>query len=439
MGKQSIQNGVVHLGSRARWYVQPKPKSRWADPALPEYEPNWLVRFRVAGKSWRVMAKGFPVDGGGPVVKDLARWCREVIASELAALRRGAIDEVVAYRAAPERVWLSDVLEAHAANVPANNRAEHLKNGRQLRNLWVEALGLRPEEIEVSDRVWTVEACERWVRMYQEAGRRGWLERGAMPEDGWARLRADFRAGRVPGIDRETVATWNKGILSRLSQAATVFARGGEYLRGLPVVPEVRAFLSFKRERLRGLPVRRGHREFPPGVLEVVAERLPTLKAEDPRVWLLLQIMAVSAARPVSVRRLMWMDVEVARRVVHLRPTKHGQPVAAEVSAEMLDVMERLRVPGCESVLGCETATASEKVVRRLNAWLVACGVPAGAGEHKAYLLRHLRAQAEMAAGGLDAARAVLGHKPGSAATGHYVAPVENVIPFQDPLRSAAG
>ena len=76
---------------KARFYPKIKAKSRWKDPAVPEFEPNWLVRFNVLGKSWLETADGIPVAMG---LKPVRAWAKERILTEADLIMQGKLDQL---------------------------------------------------------------------------------------------------------------------------------------------------------------------------------------------------------------------------------------------------------------------------------------------------------------------------------------------------------
>ena len=396
MKKSKTDNLLEMNEGKARFYAKIKAKNRWHDPDVPEYDPNWLVRFNVLGKSWLETADGIPVAMG---LKPVRAWARERILTEAELIMAGKLDALRSLRAPQKVVMLSELLLCYNGHVQGQD--ERLRDGARLAAIWTEALGLPATQIPVTDAVWCPETLDNWLRMRQEHYRRGWTATKRPPADAWEQLRADLAAGRLPGIDTSTPMACNTTIRNYLKSGRTVFAHGRRFVRGL-VLPELREFLTYRH----GLALPTGHREISQEVVDRIWDALPELLAQSERAWLLFQIMAYTGARPVTIKR---MTVEHATWEkdgwvrLHLPATKGGDAVQAMLPPE---VALRLRAHATsEGLLG---GFLDRVHYKRLNPWLRAHGVD---DSMAAYLLRHRRGQAVRDACGVEAAADSLGHR----------------------------
>ena len=308
---------------------------------------------------------------------------------------------------APARVlWLSEVLALHEKHSP---RSEHARKSRQrLAAIWREVLGLEPEEVQVCPKLWSKDNLNAWVRMRQEMGRRSEAE-GLT----WAALRADYKAGRLPAKDKVTEMPCNTTIVGYLRSAKSVFAGAGEYLPGL-VLPDLSAFLSFEA----GISITKGLGELPPEVLQRVIEGLPGLKARRLDAWTLFQVVAWTAARPVSLTRMTRSSItflEDGTAKLAIPETKKGRLTMARVPKEVAAALHEL---ADEEGLFGRSSGAMERLNRReLNPWLREMGLE---GSQALYRFRAHQIQATRDALGLAAAKDRAAHTSDKTTEGFY-------------------
>lgn len=381
---------------RARFYKKVKAKGRWADPKVPEHDPNWLVRFGVAGKTWLETADTCPVAMGLAPVK---AWARERILTEVHLLQHGELEALRAMRAPRKAVMLDELIQVFESNVQGQDG--RLTDGARLVAIWTETLGLPPSKIEVTDDLWCSENLDKWARMRQEHFRRGWTATKKPPADAWEQLRAALAAGTMPGIDTTTPMPCNTTIRNYLKSGRAVFAHGRRFVRGL-ALPELREFLEYRH----GLTLPSGHREISQEVVDRIWNDLPDLRAGNVKAWLLFQILAYTGARPVTVkgmdmRHVEWEADGWAR--LRMAATKGGDPVNAMLPPEVATV---LKETGDEH--GLLGGYFDRVHYKGLNPWLRLRGV---ADHHAAYLLRHRRGQQVRDKFDVEAAANALGHK----------------------------
>jgi len=394
--KQSARNELVCRYGKARFYEKPKAQSRWKDPNVPEFMPNWLVRFHVGGETWEESAGAmYPVLAGLSAVKV---WAETVMRTRWEAAHAGKLAELEAVLKPAPKVSLARLLTVYLQHVPPG-KPDYAKNAARLRMIIEEVSGLQADEIEVNDRWFSAVRLREWVRLRQEHFRRGWTVRGAAPADAWERLRTELRAGKLPGIDKSEVMECNTTILSYLRCGKAVFANHGEYLPGL-VLPELREFLGFSVD----VVAPEGHREIPAEVLRKLPQALAELRVVSPKVWAFNALELWTGARPVTIRRLGRDALTVhadGSGVVALPTTKGGKPVLWPLPADVVAGLLEVATP--ESLIGPD----AEGTYRAHNLWLTKLGVE---GTQKSYLFRHARLQQLRDHGGLEMAAAGGGH-----------------------------
>lgn len=422
MAKKSAAKSTNLLAckwGKARFYKHPKARSRWADPAIAEYDPNWWVRFHCGGETWLQSAGPlYPTCDGLAAVKV---WAETVMKSRVEAMRAGLLEELEAVTRPPKALFLSEVLEVLSANLPRENRADYVAYGQCLERIWTEVTGKSAEAIEVTPKLWTKEKLNLWVRMRQEHFIRGWSVRGAEPVDAWAQL----RAAKLPGIDHSRVMQCNTTILSMLRKAKAVFARDGERLPGL-VLPPLGEFLRYQPK----IAAVKGHRAFPAAVMARIVRNLPRVRRAAPKVWAFVQLMAWAANRPVQVRRMTAADL--VGNVLHVPAAKQGESSRVVIGdPEVVGVLRSLASES--SLLGARSEHESEEIYRRMNRWLRRCGVE---GTLVSYLFRHMRLQHARVIGGKAAVAELGGHTTEQMA-GRYTAPT-NIIEMPSPWAVAA-
>jgi hypothetical protein len=76
---------------RCRAYEKKKAKSRWKNPAVPEFETNWFLRFHCGGETWEQMAGPlYPVAHG---IKHLKEYVETVMEVRIKAEEQGKLDQ----------------------------------------------------------------------------------------------------------------------------------------------------------------------------------------------------------------------------------------------------------------------------------------------------------------------------------------------------------
>lgn len=407
----------------ARFYAPLRAKSQWKDPSVPEYKPNWMVRFRVGGKTWEESAGPcYPVADGLRAVKV---WAETRMETELAAARAGKLDAMQAVVRPARTVMLDELGRVYLAAVPPG-KVDYKTNFARLCAIATRATGREMAEIEVTDAVFCREHLTSWARMMQEHFRRGWSVRGAEPVDAWQRLRTELKSGRLPpdtqwpkitdaemlkvlrsgvfpGVDKTTVMECNTTINTYLRCAKAVFANNREYLPGL-VLPGLEELLKFTVN----VAAPEGHREIDTTVLAALQADAPRLAREEPQVWAFNRVLAWTAARPVVIKKLPGSALQVqadGTGVIVLPAAKRGLPVTTPVDAECVAALLAVRTD--ESLIGARHKTEAKKIHDAHNAWLSGHGMT---GTLKSYLLRHMRLDQYREAGGLELAQAGGGH-----------------------------
>jgi hypothetical protein len=170
----------------ARFYAPQRAKSQWKDPNVPEYKPNWMVRFRVGGRTWEESAGPcYPVADGLRAVKV---WAETRMETELAAARAGKLDAMQAVVRPARTVMLDELGRVYLSAVPPG-KVNYIINLARLCVIMTRATGLTTAEIGVTAEMFSRENLTNWVRLTQEYFRRGWtFDLDAVVADGRAPL-----------------------------------------------------------------------------------------------------------------------------------------------------------------------------------------------------------------------------------------------------------
>lgn len=421
------KNLLVTRDGQARFYAKRRARAKWKNPAVPEMDRNFLVRFSSGRESWVMRAEDYPVIGG--ISKGLKEWAALVLQARAHLIREGEKDKLREIFTPARAVMLDEVLRVYLSNVPPG-KLDYRKNALRIAAFAQETHGLDAARIEVSERFFNRSSCLAWVRMRQEYKRRGWSVRGAAPADAWEILRADLKAGLLPGIDKTTICAGNTTIQSYLRCAKAVLGETarGEYLGGLKL-PELREFLAFAI----ALEAPKGHREIPADVYARMWNESAALKRDDVKVWCFFMLLAYSGARSISLRRMTEDALQVnedGSGVLLVQVTKRGKPAKRLLPAEVVETLREVMMPG--SLIGAASGSEARKIYLRCNAWLKNCGVE---DQQKSNLLRHMNAQLLDDKGGAEMVMAGLGHT--STAMGRRYAENRRIIPMVDPRPDA--
>ena len=426
--RSAASNQLVTRYGSARFYQVKRAQSEWKDPRHPEYKPNWLVRFHVGGETWEESAGPlYPVADGTAAVKV---WAETIMRTRLEAMRAGKLDELEAVVRAADAVMLSRLRLVYLQNVPPA-KPDYRKNIGRLCSILTEATGLDEEMIPVTDALWSRGLLLGWVRMRQEHFRRGWTVRGEAPQDAWQQLRADLKAGKLPGIDKDSVMECNTTIQTYLRCAKAVFANQREYLVGLKL-PELKEFLAFSVD----VDAPKGHREIEGNVLDALAADTARLAREEPKVHAFYLLATWTGARPITITHLAGDALRVlpdGTGEIELPAAKGGRGVCVPVDAATAACLLAVRTP--ESLIGARTKTEAALIHRAHNEWLTKHGVT---GTLKTYQLRHRRLQQYRDAGGLELAAAGGGHTTTAMVERRYTENAKT-IPLVNPFERKAG
>lgn len=356
--------------SQVSLVLQVRPRKRWANAEVPEYDPNWIAEFRFPGKK--------------PIRESThLRVCEDCLSDRR---RNKDLDEtcgcrIEARRAAEDRFkslqagWLTDKMEvqqwsrkyaefsvgavvnlfretltrtrkpatdsdllpfleradASLSELLAQWKAEKLPVGltrlalRKVRELYSRcSLASRDDNLDALDLFYESvsgrkvddgfvdELDANWTRrfaaLYQEYGRRGWAVRGKAPKDAWAQLRA---LQPQPAIDWETPASWNTTIKSVLSRVKAIF--GGDslekYIHELAnQMPDMRGF----RECSLSLPMPDNRDAMTLEQFNKLTKALPALRETDERKWLLINLAMIAPLRSIELLAVQthWLEVD---------------------------------------------------------------------------------------------------------------------------------
>lgn len=419
-------NQLISRYGTARFYAKPRAQSEWKNPRVPEWKPNWMVRFHVGGETWEESAGPlYPVADGLAAVK---QWAETMMQTRLEAMRAGKLAELQAVVRAADDVMLSEVRRVYLQNVPPG-KPDYRKNISRLCSILTEATGLDVERVPVRDALWSRELFLGWVRMRQEHFRRGWSMKNAAPLDAWTELREALKAGKLPGIDKDTPMECNTTIQTYFRCAKAVFANSREYLVGLKL-PDLREFLAFSVD----VEAPKGHRGLDEAVQTALAENVGRLAVEMPKVHAFYLVATWTGARPVTIKSLPGAALRLlpsGEGEIDLPAAKGGRGVCVRVDAEAARALEAVRTP--LSLIGASSRTEADHIYRAHNEWLTSQGV---SGTLKSYQLRHRRLQQYREHGGLELAAAGGGHTTTAMVERRYTQGAKT-IPLVSPFQKA--
>lgn len=410
---------------------QVKPQARWKVPGVKQYDPNWVVKFRVPGYGPKVeTAKLYPICSscmtveGSPTEErpncrvagcqtDVEKWAK----TRLEVLVRQARAEELAPKGAKKvkPLGLGEVLPVYLADGPDDKE----ENVRALRMILEGPTGRAAEQWDVEELTATV--LRRFVRFYQEYARRWDGERGTGEERvaRWATLRAE--EAQIPPVDLKWISPANTTIYSLLQKARAVV---GHKSRSVYVTcfdgrwPDLREWEDFTPGVAR--PDTRFN--LSAEVYEKMCKGLPLLKDSAPQMWLALRIMWRTGLRPAELAeaKMDWLEMESenegGEQVIYLvvknrddfsmKNWRTQQERVWPLDAETLDGIRRLGLPG-GSILGLKSTGEAERLFKATSGWLRVCGVET---RHTNYNLRKLVGTVVMKRDGAEATKRSLGH-----------------------------
>ncbi len=423
--QRAAENQLICAYGKARFQQKMRARSAWKDPKVPEPFPNWFARFQCGGETWEQMMTGYPCAAG---LREVKQYAETLLRTRWMAIHQGRLAELEAIVKGADEVMLSELRRVYLQNVPPG-KPDYRKNIGRLCSILTEATGLDEERLPVRDALWTRELLLGWVKMRQEHFRRGWTQRHAAPPDAWLQLREALKAGKLPGIDKDTVMECNTTIETYLRCAKAVFANQREYLVGLKL-PDLREFLSFSVD----LAAPQGHREIGENVLVALEADTGRLAREEPKVYAFYLLATWTGARPITIKSLPGDALRVlpgGSGEIVLPAAKGGRGVCVPVDAAAVDGL--LAVRTAESLIGAGTKTEAALIHRAHNEWLTRHGVD---GTLKTYQLRHRRLQQYREAGGLELAAAGGGHTTTAMVERRYTEGAK-VIPLVNPFQKA--
>ncbi len=461
---------------------QAKPKSRWASPEIPKFDPNWVIKFYLPGQAPKVKSGpdkvvfpicpkclALPLEDGGVWDDDAKckclqwprRWATEFLKTQTHLLMTGALQELEKLRNPVQWTTLKKVLEVYEERGPddANKRANYLRKIIEV------PTGKTNEQMTWEDL--TKARCFEFAALWQAAGRQGWLERGAMPADGWARLRADMARPvgdneperLVRAVDGRSAMKCNTSIRNYLNAAKSILGQQSRdnYLAGLSI-PPLEDFMSSKVK----VQLTKGHREFTRVDYLAIMDALPALKKSKPRVGLVNQMLMRFGLRPEEVwaSRPGWLEtlgegkkqrtrIKIINREDEGFTLKAGEDatermiwVPDDMLAVMEEVMEKeqtrhLKVRGklrdlqCQGSLigGLHASEARDLVEREHPQWLREIGVDV---ERPNYQFRHFALAERLTSGGATKAAALGGHSNSQITESTYARTLGTLEPLSD-------
>ena len=429
---------------------QKRPELQWVEGDVSSrYFPAWRVKLSLPGGVQRMLSSALgicpkclavPADKTPTKERpscgcqvEARRFGQAALEAELAVWHDERMTALGSWRLRSAGVTNAKVRETYEANVPMSGRKNYLKNVSRWWSIMEEALGRDPGPLSPSVLTW--ELALDWIQMRQEFYRRGWSRRGGVPADiadPWAVLRAELKAKRLPPIDKASVSEGNTTIKGYINAARAVLGptSRSEYLRGIEL-PDLSSFMEGKIK----LPSPKGHREIEPDHYHAMYEAAPALAAEDPALWVVLQMLWRFGCRPIEVWHATpdWIehDAEGPIFVLKNRP-EQGFVISEEdeeekpfgfalkardraierrlrIAPDLWKVMQGIQTAG--SLVGAGSRTAAQRLVERsANEWVRRFLPRATYGQHGVYLLRHYVGRLVARRHGVTMASLWLGH-----------------------------
>ncbi|HEY1084929.1 MAG TPA: hypothetical protein VGE29_21875 [Prosthecobacter sp.] len=134
------------------YFRQPKSKARWKSPAIPEFEPSWLVVLYMPGMSSdRGMRRHLPLcedckaSPGNPskerpncaCIKAVERWAKEELTTRTVLLQKGKLKELQEMREPEKYATPAKVLMTYKERGPKDAKARY----NSLRCIFEQATG----------------------------------------------------------------------------------------------------------------------------------------------------------------------------------------------------------------------------------------------------------------------------------------------------------
>lgn len=442
---------------------QVKPSNRWNTPGVPSYDPNWVLKFYLPGKP--VLVRSGPEDAVFPICDRCMalppecggvmkmresckcqtwprRWAVEFLRTQTHLIMTGAVQRLQEMRS-PE-VWtpLVEVLAIYEERGPTDAK----KRASYLRTMITVPTGKSEDEIGWADL--TKSRVFDFAAMWQAAARRGWLERGAMPLDGWERLRTELAkpltdpTREVKAVDSKTVMACNTSIKNYLNSAKSIFGEWSRdnYLPGLKI-PPLEGFLGTKVKVM----VPKGHQEFTREDYLAILNGLPALRLVNARVWLVNQMLMRFALRPEEIfpAKPSWLeevrqDGVMRTRINIVNRPEEGFELKAGVNAKPRHIWVPEALLACmrevmtaDSLLGGRTATEARNLVEREHPqWLRSIGVDV---ERPNYKFRHFALAERMTSGDATQAAALGGHSTSATTERNYARTLGTLEALSEP------
>lgn len=453
---------------------QVKPKKRWRDPAVPAYDPNWIVEFRLPGQKPMRESSKMPLcdkclaEEKNPVQTrpdcriqncqaDVRRWA-DARLGELSGDWKQ--DRIKPKKAAPGsgRLMLVEVLTLYRAKGPEDKE----EGARLFEQVVTRTTGRAIETVAVEELVpsW----WRNWARMYQEYGRRGWTTKGKAPKDAWKTLRETLPS--LPALDYETPMTANTTIKSVMAKVKSVVGpeSRSRYLVDLEGRWPLKSLEEWRTTKISVLTPDTTF-QLEPAVYTQMHEQHPLLKTTDPQLWLAIALMWRTGVRPgeLVAATTRWLEVgtipQFDEKGGQLSPLQQVYLVVKNragqfkmksrrskqqriwpLDAEIVEMVEKVAIPG-GSLLGLSAdldgaeddiratrranktpeerlAIEADNLLRRTSSWIRECGVT---GTHTNYNFRKVVGTVKAAKEGAGAVAVALGHSTEKTGQRYYV------------------
>jgi plasmid stability protein len=427
---------------------QPKSRARWKTEQ-PEFEPCWVVRFRIPGQSVKVESSRLGIcdlclaEPSNPTatrercrcIGPVRQWADAKLKAMGKLWHEGRIEELERVTARRVDCTIGRLVDTFAANIP--------KGGYQLdyvAGLWIilrEALGVEQAAARrLPVTVLTLQLAVDWMtlRWHHNA------ERGLPSPRSWEQLRAALKAGQLAAPPRNVASPGNYTINGLLTKVRALIGETSRthYLRGLELPA-----LTFTQSK--GLVAARGqHQALDRSVVAAIyASAEEALATGDRDWWVAVQLTSRYGLRPIEVlaARTNWIErQEDGEYMLHIRNRQDEQfsqkararavnaqySVPAEVAEVLLQAGEgqHLFAPG-------KAVSTRDKLMERIYSTRLRQWIPEG--KDTWYAFRKLYVSMLYAAHGKEAARHGARHASSDVTESHYAVPLAHV-PSVNPL-----
>jgi hypothetical protein len=427
---------------------QPKSRARWKSDK-PEFEPCWVVRFRIPSQPVKVESSRLGIcdlcisETGNPTatrercrcIGPVRQWADAKLRAMGKLWHEGRLEELERVTVRRVDCTIGRLVDTFSANIPKGGFQAHY-----VAALWIilrETLGVEEAAARrLPVTVLTLQLAVDWmtVRWHHNA------ERELPSPRSWEQLRAALKAGQLAAPPRNVASPGNytiNGLLTKVRALIGETART-HYLRGIDLPA-----LSFSQSK--GLIAARGQHHALGGsvVAEIYAAADAALAGGDRDFWVAVQLTSRCGLRPIEVlaARASWItrreDGEYILNIknrsdegfmqkARARAVEAQYSVPAEIAEVLLQAGEgqHLFAPG-------QPVSTRDGLLRRVYSSRLRQWIPDGRDTW--YAFRKLYVSLLYAAHGKETARHGARHASSDVTEAHYAVPLAHV-PSVNPL-----